>query len=166
MATLVVPFGDFECVEENAEFASRAIKITVKMHLIPRIVYSLVTMTMALRLVAKAQDYFIGQLEEGLKNHRDPADGLISSATRLEHIVELNRSVIDQARAIGFPSWETYINDMEHQSERLDAIAETFRMLSSREFHNRISALIETAEVESASATKDEWRDFVATLHD
>jgi len=166
MATMVVAFGDFECVEENVEFTSRALKITTKMHLIPRILYSLVTMTMALRLVTKAQDYLIGQLEAGLKNHTNPPEGLSSSAKRLEHIVECNQSVIDQARAVGFPSWDAYIDSMECQSERLDAIAETFRMLSSQESHDRISALIESAEVESATATKDEWRDFVATLHD
>jgi len=164
MATMTLPaFVALRAVEDNTRFVDSGLSMAERMQVARRICFSLVTLTLAFRQQVQEQDYLISLLQDDRVQDFTMAQ-FSDMAERLDHTVALNQCILANAEKIKFRLWHDSMEKIAVQTERLDSLAESFRMSASAAMHAHVSDLVEKAP-DFSDATNN-WRDFVATLHD
>lgn len=159
MATMVLPF---DAMQDSVTFVSSGVRVAERLHSIRRFVRKS-CLTMAYRDLNNDQVELIAMLED--VQHWE-ANELILISGKMETLVEKTDLLISRAREVDFWLWHGFLDSMEKHNEKLDSLAESFRMSASASATSYVGNLVESAAAECASASGGSWRDFVATLHD
>jgi hypothetical protein len=169
MATMSLPVAHMNYVAGAEKAVGRVnawLVVSQAMNVVKQTCVSLVELTGAFHEAVNRQSELIATLTERASSSCAPGD-LLAVAEDLEHLVSINHEVLAAADHVSFRlTWSGYLSELRKQAERLDSIAESFRMGADEEIVEEISALVASAENERGQATATSWREFVATLHD
>jgi catalase (peroxidase I) len=91
---------------------------------------------------------------------------LLDMATKLESVVALRSKMVSRLRSLPLSIAESEFAILENQSERLDSLAETFRMGADPAARAHMLKLIQETDREAKARTKANRRDLVGSLHD
>jgi hypothetical protein len=154
MATFAIPLNDFDSVDlKSASFAE--------------------TLQGARRTVAALSEEIRKSLEVDrriLARCSDPAvdsasaDELKELASRIERLLRTRAEQLSELSDLSFELPE--VAQMKEQLERLDSLAETFRMGADPASRQAGRALAKAADSETSSTPKSSWRELVGSLHD
>lgn len=169
MALSLPQFREFEVAERKADEKitrlEAGLTFSEAMFTLCKAAFRLVLVTKALDTAVKVQGDLIGLLEHPALNNLGEAS-LLKIAEKTESLVSKNSVVFERTRDFPLPLWDSYLNQLEQQAEKLDSIAESFRMAADNKSREYIHTLITSAETESKATNKHDWREFVASLHD
>ena len=158
MASMAIPFN---AVEERMTFVGSGVNISETMHDLSRFFQRLV-LTPAFYDVASELRSLVALLDKAGACAFSSQE-LLEVAGRLDRLVEKTNIVTYKGNQIDFALWSSPIRQLEETAEKLDSLAESYRLSASDEFTSYVSDLV-TKEGDSIEA--DSWRDFVATLQD
>jgi hypothetical protein len=160
MSAIAIPI---ETVQQNMTFVDSGASLSERMHDFRRFISRLL-LTVAFYDAVREQRELITMLDDGCVQNLDGGE-LTHLADRLDGLITTTERVIEKSRRANFALWNDPIITMETQCERLDSIAESFRLSASKSFVGYIDTLMASAE-QPEEATKESWRDFVASLQD
>lgn len=158
MATWAIPFQQ---AQESTTFASSGVSIAERVHAVVGFLLK-TCLTYAFHETARGQEHLISLLDGGAVHQFEPGQ-LLEIASNLESFVSSTDVLIASAHRVNFAMWQNYVQTITANSEKLDCIAESYRLSASEDFTSYVNDLVSSAE---PSATEESWRDFVATLHD
>jgi hypothetical protein len=168
MATLAMclPYEELESVETKIERVHAGLTFSQKMNLVVKACFSLVHLTGAFHEAVTGQaeliDVLLDPRVQGLQSGQ-----LKNIACKLDHLVEVNYEVVQDAASFNFNKpWKGYLDTLSHQAERMAAIAESFHMGADAAITTQMVQLAVSAADEIEGATKTDWREFVAALQD
>lgn len=130
-----------------------------------KVIFRLFLLSGALDTAVKGQLKLIGVLEHPAMNRLEENE-LLDLAERAEASATKTVTLVEKVSKAAFPPWKGYLKELSKQAEKLDSIAESFRMAADSQSRENIHILITSAETESKATNKQDWREFVASLHD
>lgn len=165
MALTLTQINDVAGAEKAVGRVNAWLVVSEAMSSVKQTLVSLVEITRAFHEAVKLQDDLLAKLNERAAGYVS-SDHLITMAESIEHLVLINQQVLTSAEGVSFRrSWSGYLDQLRKQADRLDSIAESFRMGADAAEVGMLRSLAASADREDhASATG--WRDFVASLHD
>lgn len=165
MATMAVPFEavPFEIVQTSVNYASFSVSIAQKRQAFAAFCRKL-NLVLAFHDIAREQCELVTLLGDGVVQSAPP-EALLEVADKVDRLVATTDKLIEKAKSTNFALWNGYLKDIAVHVERLDSLAESFRLSATEHSTNYVHSLVESASLETATANGS-WRDFVATLHD
>lgn len=169
MATMTFPLAQLNDVagaEKAVGLVDAWLVVTRTMNSVKQACVSFIEITGAFHEAVKLQDDLIAKLNERAEGYIS-SDHLLTMADNLDHLVSLNQKVIVSAEQVSFQKpWAGYLCELRKQAERLDSIAESFRMGADADEVGVLHSLVANADQKDGLATAAGWRDLVASLHD
>jgi hypothetical protein len=164
MAAMVLPLLELEIAERKAQTILSGLSRATEYGPVRRM-WFVFKLTLDFQGIIRSTDQLLKGLEDP-KIQTLSEEQLLDLAAKLETLVARRIAGLSKTRSLGVSFLDPYLRAIEQQCERFDSMAETFRLAADPGMRTRIRTLVDSAGQETTNATKTDWRDFVASMHD